>query len=59
MDYTNLRKTPNKTPNIKQNNAVFSLLKDAAHLEKDATLFTKVTLRDRRRFKQSIWDFGK
>lgn len=52
MDYTNLRKTPNKTPNIKQNNVVFLPLKDVVHLGKDATSFTKAILPDRRNFKQ-------
>lgn len=59
MDYMNLRKTPNKTQNIKQNNVVFSLLKDAVSLVKDATLSTKATMKDRKNFKQSIWHFGK
>lgn len=59
MDYMNLRKTPNKTQNIKQNNVVFSLLKDAVSLVKDATLSIKATTKDRRNFKQSTWHFGK
>lgn len=59
MDYMNLRKTPNKTQNIKQNNVVFSLLKDVVSLVKDATLSTKATTKDRRNFKQSTWHFGK
>lgn len=59
MDYMNLRKTPNKTQNIKQNNVVFSLLRDAVSLVKDATLSTKATMKDRKNFKQSTWHFGK
>ena len=59
MDYTNLRKTPNKTLNIKQNNVVFLSMKDVAYLVTDATSFTRKNSISKRSilWKILIWDF--
>lgn len=51
MAYMNWRKTPNKTQNIKQKNVVYLRVKDAVSLVKDATLFIRVILTDRRDLK--------